>query len=85
MRPTGRDRRGGRAPARVRQWRSLLALLDLAVRAGEHQSLVAVGEPHQIRRPTLLAPDLDDLALSFTCSDSASVHTNPVSYGCSHR
>lgn len=61
------------------------AVFNDAVRTGEDQTLVTVPEPHDIRRPAVVATHFDDLAELFAIGDMASVDAQVISHRGSHR
>ena len=53
-------------------------MLDDAVRAGEDQGLVTVGEPDEVRRRAVLAPDLQYLTVPFLGPNCPAAHMEQI-------
>jgi hypothetical protein len=59
-------------------------MLDRAVRARDDKALVPVREPDQVRRRTVLTPDLDDLGDPIRIANRVAVHMETVAHDCLH-
>ena len=59
--------------------------LDHRIRAREHQPRVPILEPHQVRRLSRAATNLDNLASPARVPDVMPVNVKPISYHCFHR
>jgi len=63
----------------------VLEVLDLRVRSGEEEALMAVVAPtHEPGRPTVLAVDLEDLGIPVGGADRMALDDQSIAHCCTH-
>jgi len=63
----------------------VLGVLHRCVRSREHERLMPVWEPHQVRRRAVHAPHLDDLRRVVLLANRVAAHVQPVTHHRAHR